>query len=206
MVNSFIFSQETITSIQERLEILERCLNEDNVQDETTAEIFKFAKTQEITVSQLLEKGRQLQYKLNKFNKLSEVLNQKTQLGESAIILCVRSNFILKEIFDQYWYLFLNKDGRKTFRILTEDFVEVYKKIKTEFNDDVDEKSDVYILVESLKHKISSLIEASLKINAISKEEINAFDLGDITPQQSEAMLISLASTKKWDWVYRNLA
>ncbi|MBD2492497.1 hypothetical protein [Aulosira sp. FACHB-615] len=205
MVNSFIFSQETIASIQERLEILERCLNEANVQDETTAEIFKFAKTQGITVSQLLEKGRQLQYKLNKFNKLSEVLNQKTQLGESAIILCVRANFILKEIFDQYWYLFLNKDGRKTFRILTEDFVEVYKKIKNEFNDDVDEKSDLYILVESLKHKISSLIEASVKINAISEEEINTFDLGDITPQQSEAMLISLASTKKWDWVYRNL-
>ncbi|NET70826.1 MAG: hypothetical protein F6K62_07655 [Sphaerospermopsis sp. SIO1G2] len=61
-------------------------------------------------------------------------------------------------------------------------------------------------MVESLKHLLQSLIKCSLRSNAFTESEINAFNLGDITPQESEAMLISLASTKKWDYVYRKLA
>jgi hypothetical protein len=61
-------------------------------------------------------------------------------------------------------------------------------------------------MVETLKHVIQSLIKASLGVNALSEEEISAFNLGDIMPQESETTLTFLASIKKWDYVYRKLA
>jgi hypothetical protein len=60
--------------------------------------------------------------------------------------------------------------------------------------------------LETQKHLLQTLIKASLRVNALTEEEINTFNLGDITPQVSETMLISLASTEKWDYVYKKLA
>jgi hypothetical protein len=39
-----------------------------------------------------------------------------------------------------------------------------------------------------------------------AKPQDEAMELGDITPQESETVLTFLASKKKWDWVYQNLA
>ncbi|WP_244141927.1 hypothetical protein [aff. Roholtiella sp. LEGE 12411] len=164
------------------------------------------ANSRQISLSQLGEKMRQLQYKLNRLTKLREGLNEKVKQGELAVLLSVRCNFALKEIVDEYWYFFLNKDGIKIFKELTLGFVEVYRQLKSEANFQSSQKDEIYVFIESLKHQIQSLIRASLRINALSEKEVDALELGDITPQESETVLTFLASKKKWDWVYKNLA
>ncbi|MDB9346616.1 hypothetical protein [Nodularia spumigena] len=206
MVHSFILPQETISIFQERLGILERCLNDANPQDEVTAEILELANSRQISLIQLREEFRQFQDKLDKVNKLRHRLNDKTKQNELAVLLCVKINYLLKEIADQYWDFLLNKDAKEVFKIMTSDFINVYKKLIFEARNEPAQDEGFYIILESLKYLIQSIIQASFRTNALSEEEINALDLGDITPQESETMLISLASTKKWDQVYKNLA
>lgn len=200
MVYSFTFPQEIIDSIQERIEVLERCLNDANPQDEAMAEIIELANSREISLSQLKEECEHFIYKLNRFTKLRFSLNEKIVKGELSILMCVKCNFAFKEIVDLYFYLLLENDKIEILRELTSDFVGVFNQIK------IGQYNEVYIIVESLKHLLQSLIKVSLQVNAFTEQEINAFNLGDITPQESEAMLISLASTKEWNQTYKNLA
>lgn len=206
MVHSFTFPQEIITSIQERIEFLERCLNDANTQDEAMAEIVELANSRQISLNQLREELRQYRYKFDKLDRLLEEFIIKCKQGELALILFVKYNFLLKEIVvDKYWYFGLKKDNRETEKELILAHVNFYQEFKTQAELDSSYKDD-YIVLETLKHVIQSMIKASLKVNVLSEEEINALDLGDITPQETEVMLTSLASTKKWDQVYRNLA
>jgi len=206
MVHSFILPQETIASIQERLEILERCLNDVNPQDEAMAGLIELANNRQISLSQLGEEFKQFRYKLNKFSRLSQEFDRKVEQDELEVLFFVRYNFIFKEVLDQYWDFLLNKEGREFVKSMMTASVSFYKKIKIEANSGSYKKNEEYIFLETLKHVIQSLIIASLRVNALSEEEIDALDLGDITPQESETMLTSLASMRKWDWVYRNLA
>ncbi len=206
MVHSFTFPQEIIDSIQERIEVLERCLNDANPQDEAMAEIIELANSRQISLSQLEEEFKQFHDKFNRFTKICQVLNEKATQDELAVLLCVKFNFTVKDIVDIYCNLFGKNDIKKTLKILTLNLVKEVKKFRVDLISDICNQDTIYIIVESKKHLLQSLIKASLRVNALTEEEINAFDLGDITPQESEAMLISLASTKKWDQVYRNLA
>ncbi|MBD2681139.1 MULTISPECIES: hypothetical protein [Nostoc] len=206
MVHSFTFPQEIITSIQERIEFLGRCLNDANTQDKAMAEIVELANSRQISLNQLREELRQYRYKFDKLDRLLEEFIIKCKQGELALILFVKYNFLLKEIVvDKYWYFGLEKDNRETEKELILAHVNFYQEFKTQAELDSSYKDD-YIVLETLKHVIQSMIKASLKVNVLSEEEINALDLGDINPQETEVMLTSLASTKKWDQVYRNLA
>ena len=202
MLHTFTFPQEMIDGIQERIEVLERCLNNPNSQDEAVAEILELANSRQISLSQLSKENRKFSDKLNRFNKLRQALNEKVNKNELAILLCVKCNFSLKEIVDIYWDFLLKKDRIEILIELTKNFVEIFNQIKI----DSGCENELYIVVESLKHLIQSLIKASLQVKALSEEEISAFNLGDITPLESETMLTSLASTEKWDYVYRKLA
>ncbi|WP_414548450.1 hypothetical protein [Anabaena sp. CCY 0017] len=206
MVNRFILPQETISIFQEQLAILERCLNDANPQDEVTAEILELANSRQISVIQLREEFRQFQDKVNKLTKLHQGLKDKTKQGELANLFSVKRYFLFKEIVDKYWYFLSNPDKKEAFKTMTLDSINVYKESIIEVGYELYRHEDLYIRLESLKHIIQSLIKASVRVNALSEAEINALDLGDITPQESETMLISLASTKKWDQVYKNLA
>ncbi|MFM7408080.1 MAG: hypothetical protein ACKO3K_15855 [Cuspidothrix sp.] len=211
MVYSFTFPQEIIDSIQERIEVLERCLNDPNPQDEKIAEIIELVNIQEISVIQLQEELLKLIEKFIRVRKLSQVILEKSSNGEhffNHLLLYVRQDFMYKEIIDSDSFLIINGENLKK---MTIGFVEIYNQYKsqTETLDKVFLKlyeSEMYIWIESLKHLLQSLIKACLRTNVLTEEEVNAFNLGDITPQESEAMLISLASTKKWDYVYRKLA
>ncbi len=200
MVHSPTLPQKTIDKIQLRLEVLERCLNDANPEDEAIAELFELANSQQISISQVREKLEEFKYKLNRLNKLSQALNEKST-SETAILLSVRCDFALKEIVDIYWNLLLDKESKERLKAITIFFIQQFNESKK-----TNLTPEMYIIVETLKHLIQSLIKASLRANVLSEEEIHAFNLGDITPQESEVMLTSLASTKKWDQVYRNLA
>ncbi|BAY78037.1 hypothetical protein NIES25_45070 [Nostoc linckia NIES-25] len=205
MVHSFTFPQEIITSIQQRIEVLERSLNDANPQDEAMAEIVELANSRQISLDELREEIKQCRYKFNKLDCLLEEFLRKCKQGELALILFVRYNFLLKAIVDKYWDFGLDKDNRETEKKLILAHVNFYQELKIQAKLESYYNND-YIVLETLKHVIQSLIKANLKVNALSEEEINALDLGDITPQETEVMLTSLASTKKWDRVYRNLA
>ncbi|GAX36795.1 hypothetical protein [Nodularia sp. NIES-3585] len=202
MVNRFILPQETISIFQEQLAILERCLNDANLQDEVTAEILELANIRQISLIQLREEFRQFRDKVKKLIKWGKGLKE----GELAVLLGIKSNLLTKEIADKYWYFLSLQNGKEAFKIKTLKYIDMYQESIIEAGYVWNQYEDLYLLIESLKHLIPSLIQASVRINAISEEEINALELGDITPQESETMLISLASTKKWDEVYKNLA
>lgn len=209
MVHTFTFPQEMIDSIQERVEVLERCLNDANPQDEAMAEIRELANSRQISLSQLREEVIQLQDKLNKVIKLVNALKEKVKQDKSLILLLVKYYFLLKEILDKYVDFLLIKDGIERLSDLIVDSLNLTEIIY--FHDTISYSGiypddEQYIMVETIKHFRQSLISASLRIKALYEVNINIFDLGDNTPQESEAMLISLASTKKWDQVYRNLA
>ncbi|MFN6198557.1 MAG: hypothetical protein ACK4YS_08145 [Aphanizomenon sp.] len=198
-----------IDNIQERIEVLERCLNDANPQDEKMAEMIEFATSRQISLSRLENEWRQFGQKSNKLNKLAEKLNEKIKAKqeELPVLTFVRYNFLLKEILDAYWEFFHNKNGEEALKKIFGDFVKLWKNQDwTNFEFHRNQKSEFYVMVETLKHVIQSLIKASLGVNALSEEEISAFNLGDIMPQESETTLTFLASIKKWDYVYRKLA
>jgi Ca2+-binding EF-hand superfamily protein len=66
MVYSFILPEETITNFQEKIEFLEKCLNNANPQDEIFAEIIELENSGLISINKLIEEVKNLQYKLNK--------------------------------------------------------------------------------------------------------------------------------------------
>lgn len=206
MVNSFILPQKTISIFQEQLENLERCLNDANPQDEVTAEILELANSRQMSLIELREEFKNFQDKVNKFTKLHQRLNDKTKQDDLANLFSVKRNFLFKKIVDKYWYFLSNPDEKEAFKTMTLDSINVYKESIIELGDQLYQHEDLYIRLETVKHVIQSLIKACVKIYALSEAEINELDLGDFTPQESETMLISLASTKKWDEVYKNLA
>ncbi|WP_445633216.1 hypothetical protein NSTC745_04851 [Nostoc sp. DSM 114161] len=206
MVHSFTFPQEIITSIQERLEILEKCLNDANPQDEAMAEILELANSRQISLDRLADDIKLYRQKTDKLIRLSKKTEETVKQGEPQVLLFVRCNFLLKQILDEYSDFLLDKGGKKYLKIQTDGFVELYKQFKSENISTGDRKDEDYVIVETLKHVLQSIIRVSLRANALSQEDINALDLGDITPQESEVMLTFLASKKKWDWVYKNLA
>lgn len=206
MVHSFIFPQETIASIQERIKFLERCLNDGNPQDEAMAEILELANSRHISPNGLKEEARQMLYQLHKFMKLDEKLKEKEQQGNLPILLFVRYNFLYKQIIDRYWDFFLNKEGREAVKAMTLSLSKFYMELKKEVDSKSYQKDELYIIVETLKHIIQSVITVALKFNILTEEKLNVLKLRDITPQETETMLTSLASTQQWDWVYKNLA
>ncbi|WP_414529503.1 hypothetical protein [Nodularia chucula] len=205
MVHSFILPQETIASIQEEIKFLEECLNDPNVQDDVMAEILKID-GKLTSLSYVIADLEKLVAKVNKLNKLGKELSEKAKLGELAILLFVKYFVLEREIIDKYWYFFRSIKRESDIKNFTLSSVYFYKQINNGTFFENLHDNEKYILMETLKYVIKSLIQASLRTNALSEEEINALDLGDITPQESETMLISLASTKKWDEVYKNLA
>ncbi|MFO0140361.1 MAG: hypothetical protein ACK513_02925 [Aphanizomenon sp.] len=202
MVYSFTFPQEMIDNIQERIEVLERCLNDANPQDEAMAEMLELANIRQISFSEFKEEARQMLYLLQKFLKLDKKLKEQEKQGDLSILLFVRYNFLFKEIIDNYWNFFQTKKGRKLFKAIFMLWEKTYKEFPRirQFN-----KNEIYIILETLKNILLSVIEISLKINVLTEEQVN-FNIEDITPKESETTLTFLASIKKWDYVYRKLA
>ena len=209
MLHTFTFPQEMIDSIQERIEVLERCLNNANPQDEAIAEMIELANSRQVSLSQLTEEFKRFRGKFLRSMKLCKIFIEKGTQGQVVPLAFVRYNFLQKEIVEEYWDFFIRVFKIETIKKQTIQRIDLYQLTKNEdeFGSDKNvEKYVLYILLETQKHLLQTLIKASLRVNALTEEEINTFNLGDITPQESEAMLTSLASTKKWDYVYRKLA
>jgi hypothetical protein len=207
MVYSFILPEETIANFQEKIEFLEKCLNSANPQDEIFAEIIELENSGLISLNKLIEEVKNLQYKLNKLIKFVKALKEKVELDQSSVILFVRYNFLLKEILDQCVEFSLIQHNRVVFLDVILSVLGVYQEIKKETSSVTYSQDEIYILTETRKHVIQSIIKASLQFKVFTEDFFKSLELGDdITPKESEAMLTSLASTEKWDYVYRKLA
>lgn len=207
MVYSFILPEETITNFQKKIEFMEKCLNNANPQDEIFAEIIELENSGLISLNKLIEEVKNLQYKLNKIIKFVKALKEKVELDQSSVILFVRYNFLLKEILDQCAEFSLIQHNRVVFLDVILSVLGVYQEIKKETSSVTYSQDEIYILTETRKHVIQSIIKASLQFKVFTEDFFKSLELGDdITPKESEAMLTSLASTEKWDYVYRKLA
>lgn len=206
MTQSFMLTQETISTFQGQVELFEQCLHCPNAQHEANAKLAEIANATGISQDELRQKIAQLLQKLDKLVKLLKKIRERANEGQ-AVLYFVKSNFLLKEILDDgYWVFYWGEDVKKTFEELTLGSVALYKDLKKAVSLETPEKDINYVVVETLKHSLKSLIEAGLRVNAFCQEEVNAFDLGDITPQESETVLIFLSTIKKWEPVYKRLA
>ena len=209
MLHTFTFPQEMIDSIQERIEVLERCLNNANPQDEALAEIQELANSRQISLSQLKDELIRLVYKLTKFSKLADILKVKEQQNKLSLLLFVRYIFLFKEILDQYWDFIFIKQGKTIFSILMTDVISAnnsHNLMQNEAESQFSSLHEQYILEEISKHLTQSLIKFGLRTHTLTENEAKDSKIEDDIPQESESMLISLASTEKWDYVYRKLA
>lgn len=200
MAESLIFTQNTISTFQAQVEMLEQCLDYPNAQHETIAELLEIANARQISLEEL--KQEMVQFK-QKFDKLLKLFRYQ---GKLWLLYFVKSQFLLKEILDSYWDFFLVKSHKEVIRSLTLDHRSLYQELKNRITPETSKDDKDYIAVEALKHSINSLIETGLRVNAFSQQEIDTFDLGDITPQESETVLIFLSTMKKWEPVYKKLA
>ncbi|MEH1939070.1 MAG: hypothetical protein V7L01_02470 [Nostoc sp.] len=202
-----MLTQEKILIFQAQVEQFQRYLDSPNAQHEASAKLAEIVSTRGISQDELREEIAQLQQKLPKLVKLLEKICDRASVGELTILYFVKSNFLLKEILDGgYWVFYWGEDVKKTFEKLTSGSVALYKDLKSVVTPETPKKDINYVVVETLKHSLNSLIEAGLRVNAFSQEDVNAFDLGDITPQESETVLIFLSTMKKWEPVYKRLA
>ncbi|BAZ84785.1 hypothetical protein [Dolichospermum compactum] len=207
MVYSFILPEETITNFQEKIEFLEKCLNNANPQDEIFAEIIELENSGLISLNKLIEEVKNLQYKLNKFIKFVKALKEKVELDQSSVILFVRYNFLIKEILEQCCEFSVIKHSKEIFMDIIVSTLVVYQKIKKEASSVTYSQHEIYILTETRKHVIQSIIKASVQFKVFPEDFFNPLELeDDITPKESETTLTFLASIKKWDYVYRKLA
>jgi hypothetical protein len=207
MLDTFTFPQEMIDSIQERIEVLERCLNNANPQDEAIAEMIELANSRQVSASELKDEARNMLHQLQKFMKLDKKLKEKEQHSDLAILLFVRYNFLYKEIMTKYWDFFLNEQGKQAVRAMTLSLAKLhYIDLKEEVDFQSYNQDELYIIVETLKHLIPSVIKVALKLNLLTEKNVQDMNFNSITPQESETTLTFLASIKKWDYVYRKLA
>ncbi|WP_414516119.1 hypothetical protein [Nostoc sp. PCC 9305] len=199
--------QEKISTFQAQIEQFQQYLDFPNAQHETSAKLAEIVSTRGISQDELREEIAQLQQKLHRLVKLLEKIRDRASVGELTVLYFVKSNFLLKEILDDgYWVLYWGEDAKKAIEELTSGSVALYKDLKSLVSPETPKKDINYVVVETLKHSLNSLLEAGLRVNAFSQEEVNAFDLGDITPQESETVLIFLSTMKKWEPVYKRLA
>jgi hypothetical protein len=207
MVYSFILPEETIDNIQERIEVLERCLNDANPQDEIFAEIIELENSGLISLNKLIEEVKNLQYKLNKLIKFVKALKEKVELDQSSVILFVRYNFLIKEILEQCCEFSFIEHSKGVFMDMIVSTLVGYQIIKKEASSVTYSQHEIYILTETRKHVIQSIIKASEQFKVFTEDFFKSLELGDdITPKESETTLTFLASIKKWDYVYRKLA
>ncbi|MEH2110776.1 hypothetical protein [Nostoc sp.] len=199
--------QEKISTFQAQIEQFQQYLDFPNAQHETSAKLAEIVSNRGISQDELTQEIAQLQQKLHRLVKLLEKIRDRASVGELTVLYFVKSNFLLKEILDDgYWVLYWGEDAKKAIEELTSGSVALYKDLKSVVTPETPKKDINYVVVETLKHSLNSLIEAGLRVNAFSQEEVNAFDLGDITPQESETVLIFLSTMKKWEPVYKRLA
>ncbi|MEH2157665.1 hypothetical protein [Nostoc sp.] len=207
MTQSFMLTQETISTFQAQVELFEQCLHFPNIQHNVSAEIAEIANTRSISLDELKQEIAQFKQKLDRLFKLLDKISETANKGEITVLLYfVKSVFLLKEILEANWDLFLGNNEREAIKKITSGSVVIYKKIKNAVSPETPKKDGNYVALETLKHGLKSLIEAGLRVNAFSQEEVNTFDLGDITPQESETVLIFLSTMKKWEPVYKRLA
>jgi len=207
MVYSFILPEETIANFQEKIEFLEKCLNSANPQDEIFAEIIELENSGLISLNKLIEEVKNLQYKLNKLIKFVKALKEKVELDQSSVILFVRYNFLIKEILEQCCEFSFIEHSKGVFMDMIVSTLVGYQIIKKEASSVTYSQHEIYILTETRKHVIQSIIKASVQFKVFTEDFLKSLELeDDITPKESEAILTSLASTKKWDYVYRKLA
>ncbi|MDZ8183766.1 MAG: hypothetical protein RMX96_02745 [Nostoc sp. ChiSLP02] len=206
MTQSFMLTQETISTFQAQVALFEQSLCSDNAQHEASTKLVELANTRQISLDELKQEMVQLSQKLDRLVKLLNKIKEE-ESKDQVLLYFVKSNFLLKEILDEgYWGFYLAENVKKTFEELTSGSVTLYKDVKSAVSLETPKKDINYIVLETLKHSINSLIEAGLRVSAFSQEEVNALDLGDITPQESETMLIFLSTMKKWEPVYKRLA
>lgn len=206
MIQSFVPPNSAISAIQSQIKMLERCLKDSNKQDEVSSELIALVKNKHLSLDELRQYLKEFNEKLDKVSSLIEKFKEKSQTGEIAVLYFVKYNLLFQEILESYFDFYYIENSKELIIPLTESSVSLYKIVQHESNPGITGKDDNYVIVETLKYIIQALIKAGLQFNVFSETDIHAWGLGNIVPQESETMLIFLASKTRWESVYKNLA
>lgn len=206
MTQSLMLPQNAISTFQTQVAALEQCLNCSNTNHEIMAELYEIANTRQISQDELRQEMLEFQQQLAKLIKLLKHFQGSVNEKQSPLLYFVKYQLLLKEILESYWDFFFGTSQKEVIRELTTDEVALYKEIKNRITPETPKQDINYVALETLKHSLKSLVDAGLRVNAFSQQEVDTFDLGDITPQESETVLIFLSTMKRWEPVYHRLA
>ncbi len=202
MIKTARLVKESISTVQAQIELLENCLHSPNSEHEQIARLFEIANRRGISVPSLREEIHNLVQMLEKICKLSKKIKEKLDDSKISLLEIVKCNFLLKEALGIYGYLI----EPEAITNLTKACIKLYKAILNDPVTEDSQKNDEYIILESLKHELNALLEVGLQNGVFSKSEISDFNLGNITSQESEDVLLFLSAKMKWQPVYDRLA
>lgn len=221
MTRAFATFKGGLLEIENEAQVLEQCLNKADCEDTEKAAI-----AEEINVKKSLQQRqhhlnvrlKELKIIKSKLKEVNIVLNkikvyledkQDFELNQEIVICWINFSFLIKEIAENNQHPVKGKeDDRNSWRKFIDNHVSLYIsmcQLCCEAN-----KSEYehvrYVVKESLKHSVKSLIEMGLNLNLLSNQEVENLNLGDINPKESKNMLVFLSSIEKWDSVYEKLA
>ncbi len=201
MMNTVSIVKKNIPKIQEQIELLQKCLYSANSKDEMLAEFIEIAHYRRISLNVLLTDLQSLKQLFDKLLKLGKKIQTSCSENQLSLLEFVKFSLFIKEAVTKYDYLIDNE----LIRYLTDSNISLYRNIlDIETNTSMSELDNV--IVESVKHELKALLETSVRKNILSESEISDLNLGNITPQLSEDMLIFLSTKKRWQPVYDRLA
>lgn len=201
-MNTALIFEKNIPKIQEQqIELLQKCLYSTNSKDELLAELIEIAHCQGISLKELATDLHNLRQLFDKSFKLYKKIQASYSENKLFLLEFVKMGLFIKEAVTTYDYLI----DDELIRDLTDSKITLYRTIlDIETNASMSELDNV--IVEAVKHELNALLETSVKKKILSESEISDLNLGNITPQLSEDMLIFLSTKQKWQPVYDRLA
>lgn len=207
MTQSEILIQEAISAYRLQVNLLEKRLCSTDGQENIQLKLVELGNGDNLSLESLKENVDKIQQKIDKLILLNQKINKLFKFGqkindESTLLYFIKFNFLLKEIVS-IDLEFLNS---QLIKLLIDIYVPFYKKVQNIDKIEGSNKDNIHIILEVLKHVLKILFDIGLQKEVFSESGIIAFDLGDITPQESETVLIFLSTMKKWEPVYKRLA
>jgi len=201
-MNTALIFEKNISKIQEQIELLQKCLYSPNSKDELLAELMEISHCQGISLEELRTNLQNLKQLFDKSLKLSKKIQASSSENKLSLLNFVKLGLFIKEAVTTYDYLI----DDELIRRLTDFNISLYRNILDNETNTLIISELKNVIVEAIKHELNALLETSVKKKILSESEIRDLNLGNITPQLSEDMLIFLSTKHKWQPVYDRLA
>ena len=164
--------EETFKALQQQAEHFERCLNNQNPEDEAIVYLQELANARGKSLEQLKDDVALFSQKIHKVRELS-VQGKKilsTQSFLSSLPVLTEFYLLAADIFDNYWEFFPPSLSKTTFKNSSYQLSRLLSSVQQKYQDRGDDIS-ISSNMDALQRALNSAIEAALKVGALSEIE-----------------------------------